>query len=144
MTKCRVVYDAEIRQVEYALYEPRRIERLRLIDGGEIDYTYKSTDRSALNALFEQRGAASDVLIVKEDRITDTTIGNVALLSIAGWLTPEYPLLCGTQRASLLAKGLLHPADICVSELSDFSSICIFNAMVPFGTCVLPISAIER
>ena len=51
-TKCRVEYDVDIRNVEYAAYHFRPVSSLRLVVDDEADYRYKSRDRSVLNRLF--------------------------------------------------------------------------------------------
>ena len=45
-TKCRVEYDVDIRNVEYAAYHFRPVSSLRLVVDDEADYRYKSRDRS--------------------------------------------------------------------------------------------------
>lgn len=64
--KVRVVYGAQgIETIEYIPYTPRTIRTLRIVTSNTIDYTYKSTDRSALNALLAQRGTCDDIVILK-------------------------------------------------------------------------------
>lgn len=138
-TKCRIEYDRTIRQVEYAAYQIRRISSLRLVDGGGVEYRYKSRDREALNRLFACRGSEDDVLIVRQGFLTDTSICNVALWDGAQWVTPARPLLAGTKRASLLDRGAIVPGDIREADLLSYSRIRLFNAMIDFGEIDLPI-----
>lgn len=70
-----------------------------------IDYRYKSTDRKELEALYALRGNQDDVLIVRNNLLTDTSIANVALEKEGVWYTPRTPLLKGTKRALLLEQG---------------------------------------
>ena len=60
-TKCRVEYDVDIRNVEYAAYHFRPVSSLRLVVDDEADYRYKSRDRSVLNRLFACRETEDDV-----------------------------------------------------------------------------------
>lgn len=131
--KCRVVYGEMIEDVSYAPYVIRPVNSLQLVYSDSIEYTYKSTDREAINALFSQRDNRDDILIVKNGLITDTSIANIALYDGNIWHTPRVPLLKGTQRAALLKKGIIFEKDIKQEELFDYSHIVLFNAMIYFG-----------
>lgn len=132
-TKCRIEYADRILQIDYSPYTIRPVRSLRLALCDTIRYAHKSTDRTALNALFACRGEADDVLIVRNGLLTDTSICNIALWNGRQWLTPAHPLLCGTMRASLLDSGTILPADIRVEHLPTFSRLRLFNAMIAFG-----------
>lgn len=131
--KCRIVYAQSPLSIVLEPYTVREVRSLKLVDGADIDYTYKSTDRTPLTNLFSLRGGADDVLIVKDGRITDTSIGNVALLIREKWLTPATPLLKGTRRAALLKEGAMAEADLTTNDLERAKSVMIFNAMIPWG-----------
>lgn len=138
--KCRVVYGQKIEEITYAPYQMRNIQTLRLIDADGIDYSYKSSDRNALNLLFDQRGNADDILIVKNGYLTDTSIANIALCDDSGsWFTPAHPLLRGTKRAELLDKNRIIEREIRATELGKYSHIMLFNAMIDWNKIVLPI-----
>ena len=139
-TKCRVEYDRQIIKVEYATYHMRPVHSLKLVVSDDIDYTYKSTDRSALVNTFDQRGNCDDVLIVRNGLLTDTSICNVALWNGREWITPKHPLLAGTMRAHLLQEGKIREAEIRLEDLEDYSQIRMFNALIDFGeqSCDLP------
>ena len=122
----------------------RRITSLRLVNNDTIDYSFKSTDRSALNALVAQCGECDEVLIVRRGEITDTSYTNVAFLENKQWYTPARPLLCGTMRASLLDAGLLIERTIRCEELGNYSAIMLFNAMISFGELTLAMHAIVK
>ena len=132
-TKCRVVYSDVVKDISFSAYSIRPVSTLRLVCCDDIDYSYKSTDRSDLKKLFEQRGDADDVLICRNGLITDTSIGNVALFDGSEWHTPASPLLCGTQRQYLIDNGVIKERDIPASEISKYKKIAIINAMIPFG-----------
>lgn len=143
-TKCRVVYDTEIREVTYSPYHLRPVATLQLVYSDEADYRYKSADRTVLNELFACRAEADDVLVVRQGLLTDTSICNVALWNGEQWQTPAEPLLAGTHRATLLNEGVIEATSISVSDLSGFSRIRLFNALIGFGEIDLPISCICR
>ena len=104
-----------------------------MVTSDGLDYTYKSSNRQKLDELFKQKGEADDILIIRDGFLTDTSIANIALWNGEQWETPEKPLLEGTMRASLLGKGLIVPAEIRPQDLSRYSLIRLFNAMIGFG-----------
>ncbi|EJX05983.1 Aminotransferase, class IV [gut metagenome] len=137
--KCRIVYGREIEEVTYTPYQMRQVNALRLVVDDTVDYTYKSTDREALNRLYAQRDGADDVLIVKQGRLTDTSIGNVAFFDGQKWHTPLHPLLKGTMRAFLIERKVIEEKDIFVADLRSYSKIMIFNAMIDWGNLCIPV-----
>jgi 4-amino-4-deoxychorismate lyase len=141
-TRCRIVYDTEIRSVEFFPYQIRSVKTLRLVEDNQMDYGCKYANRSALNRCFAQRGACDDVLIVQNGDVTDTTIANVAFWNGETWFTPSTPLLKGTMRASLLDSHQIQEAKIRVEDLSHFSRLRLFNAMISFGEIELPIQSV--
>lgn len=127
--KCRVLYGHEIEKVEFQSYLKPDIRSLKVLRSDEINYTYKSADRSALTALFNQRDSCDDILIVKEGWITDSYFANVVLWDGYDWFTPAEPLLAGTMRASLLASGTIKERGIRIDNLTGYKSLCLINAM---------------
>lgn len=142
-TRCRVEYQEEVEKVEYLPYTLRPVNSLKLVTSDGLDYTYKSTDRQKLDELFRQRGEADDILIVRDGFLTDTSIANIALWNGSQWETPEVPLLEGTMRASLLGKEMIVPAAIRLQDLSRYSLIRLFNAMIGFGEIEFPVANIR-
>ena len=132
--KLRIVYGQNgIEEVTCTPYTLRPVRSLALIQADDIDYACKSTDRSALNQLFARRGAYDDILIVRRHLLTDTSIANIALFDGSHWHTPQHPLLKGTNRAELLDKGILTEKDIRMEELSAYSTVRLFNAMIDWA-----------
>lgn len=133
-TKARVVYDKDgVKDVSSAAYHPLNIHTLRLITCNEIDYSYKSADRSRLQKLKEQRGDCDDIIIVKNGLLTDTSYSNIALFDGEHWYTPQHPLLKGTMRQSLIDQGRLQECDLLPEDLNRFSKVSLINAMMPLG-----------
>jgi 4-amino-4-deoxychorismate lyase len=132
--KCRVIFGAEITGVHIERYAPRRISSLALIDGGDIDYAYKYADRTAIEALYAQRGTCDDILIIKDGLITDTSYANIVLSDGHRWYTPDAPLLAGTMRQRLLEKGMIREVQIRVQDLPHFRKFVLVNAMRGFHT----------
>ena len=141
--RCKVVYTPqEIVHISYFPYTKRSVTSLKLLEANKIDYRFKYLDRSAIDALFAQREACDDVLVIQNGLLTDTTIANVAFFDGKEWLTPEKPLLEGTTRARYLAEGRLKPADITSAMLGSFSKIALLNAMIDFD--IMPIKEIQK
>lgn len=130
--RCRFLYDETGFSVEYLPYAPRTVASLRLVHDDEVSYPLKDADRSSLERLYAQRQECDDVLIVRQGRITDTTIANIALRIGGAWYTPSEPLLEGTTRARLIDEGVLIPAPLGESDLAKAEKIALLNAMTGF------------
>jgi len=130
--RCRIIYHQTIERVEYIPHQPRHLSRFKLIIDDEIDYSYKWLQRDRLQQLFELRAAADDILIIKQGKVTDTSIANVAFFDKDHWITPKFPLLHGTTRQRLLQEGGVIARDINVAEVAKFSKMALLNAMVGF------------
>jgi 4-amino-4-deoxychorismate lyase len=128
--KCRVTYGLEIEKIEFESYSPKPIKTLKIIHQNRIDYSFKYANRSGLHALYAQKENCDDVLIIKNGLITDTSYCNIAFFDGKNWLTPEKPLLEGTERAFLLSEGILQTVDISVQDLKHFQYFKLFNAMM--------------
>lgn len=140
--KCRIVYDSEIRLVEFNEYIVKPINSLRLVETEINSLSYKLEDRSLYNKAFALRDNCDDVLLVKNGLLTDTSYCNIALFDGNNWFTPRIPLLYGVNRTELLKKGKLIEKDIKAQEIKDYQQIALFNAMIEFGEMVLEIDNI--
>lgn len=141
--KTRVLYDKEIKHIEFIPYQVKPIRSLKILPANDLDYRYKYTDRRAIQSLYEQKGTADDVLMVKNQRITDSSYANVAFWDGRAWYTPYRPLLRGTRRAQLLQGGKIYLADIRQHDLGLFSKFRLFNAMLPWEQAIeLPTTSI--
>lgn len=134
--KARVVYEETgVKEVEYLPYKMRSIRTLKLVTCDDIDYTFKSTDRSRLIELLQLKGDADEVIIVKHGMLTDTSYSNIALFDGVKWYTPRLPLLTGTMRQSLIDRGILLEKDITTDDFSHYYKVSLINAMMPLGVC---------
>lgn len=142
--RCRVVYDRLGQyDITFHPYQLRPIHSLQCVEIPHLDYARKYADRSALDAAFSQRGTADDVLILRNGYLTDTSIANIALFDGKFWRTPAHPLLEGTHRAALLIRRSILPTPIHISELSRYSRIRLFNAMIGWGEIELGIEVVR-
>ena len=94
-----------------------------------IDYGFKYRDRGELEKLFHQREACDDILVVKKGCVSDSFYANVVFWDGLAWVTPDTPLLPGTMRASLLAKGLIRESRITPENLHSYQKLKLINAM---------------
>ena len=132
--RCRVLYEESIEKVEYIPYEQKTIHSFKLIHSG-IDYNLKFENRSEINLLLQDKEDADDIIIIKNNLVTDTSIANIAFYNGKEWLTPRIPLLKGTTRQRLLDEGKIMCADIHYKEIYNFSKIAVMNAMTDF--CII-------
>ncbi|MBU3675729.1 MAG: hypothetical protein FGM54_00895 [Chitinophagaceae bacterium] len=141
--KCRFQYNSETFNLEIKPYERRRIQHLILKEMPDLYYAFKYTHRMALDHWQLELPTHTDVLFTRRGFLTDTSYCNIALMREGIWYTPQEPLLPGTQRAFGLKTGQLHATPISVQDISSYECITLFNAMIPIGELVLPISAIQ-
>ncbi len=127
--RCRVLYSANIEKVEFLPHQYRSVKSLKLVEADNIDYAYKYENRQLLQVLYEQRGDADDILIVKNDCITDSFTANPVFFDGTHWWTPNTPLLPGTQRAHLLEKGQIKVCRITTADLTKYQKVGLINAM---------------
>jgi 4-amino-4-deoxychorismate lyase len=132
LIRCRVLYGEEGVALSYHPYIPRRFVTLQAVIDDTVDYAFKYADRRRLDALYEQHGASEEIVIVKNNLLTDATIANIALFDGTRWLTPKHPLLRGTTRERLLDEGKLEEAEITLDMLPDFERCALLNAMLDF------------
>lgn len=133
--RCRLSYSTDEKEnieVEYYKYKKREIESLKIIYDDKIEYSYKYSDRTELEKLFEHREGCDDILIVKNSLVTDTSVANIALFRDGMWFTPRTPLLKGTTRQRLLETAKIVESDIYVEDLKSFTKAALLNAMIDF------------
>lgn len=143
--KVRVVYDDKsIVTIEFLKYNERQINSLCLVHCDTVEYSFKFEDRSSLINLYNKRGNNDDIIIVQNGLLTDAYSSNIALFDGENWLTPENPLLPGTQRQFLLDKGIIIKKKITDKDIDYMEKITLFNCMNDFKSITLPVSKIER
>lgn len=127
--RCRIIYSKEIENVEFHLHRYRKINSLRIVENNEIVYPFKFTERKNLDLLFSRRGNCDDILIIKNGVITDSYTANAVFYDGSRWLTPDTPLLPGTQRARLIDEQKIEACKITVADISGFQKAGLINAM---------------
>ncbi len=143
LVKLRFLYNQTDCFCQYDFYTPKQIKTLKLIYNDDIQYDLKWVNRSQLETLKQQKGTADDILIVKNQRITDTSFTNIIFFDGKRWLTPKYPLLHGTARARLLNEKIIEAEDIFIEDLKLFTHYKLINAMRGIDNPKQPISNIR-
>ena len=130
--KFRIEYDLEnnfkTQIVPYAISEHDDFE---LIIDNEIDYSFKSADRTQFQKLKNDSGA-DEIIIIKENQITDTSYSNILFLKDKVWFTPKDYLLNGVMRQSLLASKKIKETEITLDNIKGFSHFQLINALNDF------------
>ncbi len=93
---------------------------------------HKTTSRSVYEQAARRVPEADDVVLVNEaGRVTETTIGNLAVLIDGMWVTPPVRdgLLAGVRRAAMLATGDLIERSVTVDELRAAPQLARLNAV---------------
>ena len=130
--KCRVVYSDKIQSIEFISYKSKVIKTLKLIRSDIIDYSLKYHNRKSLENLFNLRCKCDDIIIVKNNLITDTYFCNILFCDDKQWFTPERPLLEGTQRQKLLKENKIKTCKISPDDLVKYQKFMLINAMLEF------------
>lgn len=103
----------------------------RPIDAASEFVRFKTTQRQVY-APFAPAAPYRDTLLWNEQgRLTEFTLGNVALLIDGQWLTPRLDagLLPGTCRAQMLAEGKITEADLRVDDLRRAQACAFMNGV---------------
>lgn len=127
--KCRIVYDTEIRAVQFIPYKRKKINRYKLVVDEEISYPHKFEDRSCILQHSQQLHPGEELIIVKKGLLRDASYSNIALFDGEQWHTPAYPLLKGTKRAELIEKKILLTKMIRPHDLKNYERISFINAL---------------
>lgn len=140
--KCRILYRKDIEEVEFLEYKKKQVTSLKLVHS-EIEYNYKFENRDCFKRLLNERGDCDDILIIKENRATDSSYSNIVFYDGEKWFTPKHPLLFGTKRSQLLADNMLFERDIFIDEIKNYEQAGIINAMLDIGDILIPINNIK-
>lgn len=127
--KCTITYHNRILDVSFSHYYHRKINSIQLVEA-DIDYSFKLSNRSELIELLHQKGSSDEVLIVKNNRITDTTFSNVVFKKGNQLYTPDTYLLNGTKRQKLLKEKKVEEIEIKADDVWLFDKIFLVNAML--------------
>ncbi|MFA6367871.1 MAG: aminotransferase class IV [Bacteroidales bacterium] len=127
--KCRILYSNDDLIISFSEYKQRKIESLKLVFDDSIDYSFKFEDRQRLKQLYDKREDCSDIIIVKNGLLTDTSFSNIILFDGENYFTPNSFLLNGTMRQKLLSDKRIIEKEIKYDELSNYNRIILINAL---------------
>lgn len=143
--KLRIVYDFNANiQTQLIPYAISELHSVRLVENNLYDYAFKFADRAVLEKM--RRDAKSDeIIVVKNNHITDTSFSNLLFKKGKAWYTPTTFLLNGVQRQHLLKTKKIKEAEITVQNLQEYSHFQIINAMNDFDDMfIYPITLIHN
>ena len=98
-----------------------------IIVESDIEYRHKYANRDEIDAL---KVDETEIIIVKDGFLTDTSIANIAIRVDGIWLTPKTPLLQGTTRARLIERGFLKCEDLTIEDLKKAQNFALMNVKV--------------
>ena len=127
--RCRIDYNATQYHLQCFPYQRKTYQRFHPVICDDIDYHLKYSNRAIFNELLKQKGDCDEIIIVKQGKITDCTIGNLILRQGSQWFTPDSPLLIGTQRSKFLQERIIIEREILLSALHLYQEIRLINAL---------------
>ncbi len=141
--KLRISYDLDKRvrtqMIPYAIPE---IQGFLLVENNSFDYSFKFEDRKELEKM-KMKSRAEEIIIVKNNHITDTSFSNLLFLKGKDWFTPTSYLLNGVQRQNLLKHKKIKEAEITLQNIKQFTHFQLINALNDFDDMfIYPIARI--
>lgn len=143
--KFKVIYDLNgnfrTQMIPYAM---REVTHFQLVENNSCSYPFKFEDRSMLEQMATKAGTG-EVIIVKDNHITDTSFSNILFRKGREWFTPTTYLLNGVQRQHLLRTKKIKQAEITLQNLNDYSHFQLINAMNTFDSSIIyPLNKIRN
>lgn len=143
--KFKIIYDlnknVRTQMLPYAISE---IDDFQLVENNSFDYSFKFEDRKTFDKM-KAEAKAEEIIIVKNNHITDTSFSNLLFLKGKDWFTPTTFLLNGVQRQHLLKKKEIKETEITLQNISEFSHFQIINALNDFDDMfIYPIEKIRN
>ena len=127
--KFRITYDLtgkyRTQMIPYAMSE---IANFQLVENNSYDYSFKFEDRKDLEKM-KILSKAAEIIIVKNNHITDSSYSNLLFKKGKDWFTPKTFLLNGVQRQHLLKTKKIKEAEITLQNLSEYSHFQLINAL---------------
>lgn len=130
--KLRIVYDLDkkftTQLIPYAIPE---IENFQLVENNSYDYSFKFEDRKEFEHM-KTKAKTEEIIVVKNNHITDTSYTNILFLKGKEWFTPTTYLLNGVMRQHLLHEKKIKETEITLQNIKEFSHFQLINAMNDF------------
>jgi 4-amino-4-deoxychorismate lyase len=150
--RCRFLYSTEPEKIEFIPYVRKEVRKLYATDCGDLDYSFKYSDRRIFDRLRSRipDPGFADILLIKDGLLTDTSIANIVLTDGNKWYTPASPLLKGTKRQLYIDSGVIIEKEIRWSDLNQYKNVRLINAMIDLDEspdipveCIFNIKAIR-
>ncbi|MCS3867609.1 4-amino-4-deoxychorismate lyase [Chryseobacterium ginsenosidimutans] len=130
--KLRIVYDLDKKvRTQMIPYAIPQIEDFQLVENNIYDYSFKFEDRKELEKM-KMKSKAEEIIIVKNNHITDTSFSNLLFLKGKDWFTPSSYLLNGVQRQNLLKHKKIKETEITLQNIKQFTHFQLINALNDF------------
>lgn len=130
--KLRIVYDLNknfrTQMIPYAIAE---ISNFQLVENNTYDYAFKFEDRKEFERM-KTKAKTEEIIIVKNNYITDTSYTNLLFLKDEIWYTPTTYLLNGVMRQHLLATNKVKETEITLQNIKSFTHFQLINSMNDF------------
>ena len=130
--KLRIVYDLDkkftTQLIPYAIPE---IDNFQLVENNSYDYSFKFEDRKEFERM-KAKAKTEEIIVVKNNHITDTSYTNILFLKGKEWFTPTTYLLNGVMRQHLLHENKIKEIEITLQNIKEFSHFQLINAMNDF------------
>ena len=130
--KLRIVYDLnrnyKTQLIPYAVAE---IDSFQLVENNTYDYAFKFEDRKEFERM-KTKAKTEEIIIVKNNYITDTSYTNLLFLKDEKWYTPSTYLLNGVMRQHLLATSKIKETEITLQNIKEFTHFQLINSMNDF------------
>jgi 4-amino-4-deoxychorismate lyase len=131
--KLRIIYEAEIDSYTLENYEPKKIQKIHIVHDNNINYAYKFKNRHCITKHNAHLPNNEEIIIVKNDLVTDSSYSNLVFFDGDNYFTPLNPLLKGTKRQQLLDENKIIEKEILIKELYNFKTIFFINALNDLG-----------
>lgn len=127
--KLRIVYDLDKKyKTQLIPYAFPQIDKFKLVENNSLDYSFKFENRKIFDQM-KNTSKSEEIIIVKNNHITDSSYANLLFLKGKQWFTPSTFLLNGVQRQNLLKTKKIRETEITLQNLKEFSHFQIINAM---------------
>lgn len=116
-------------QIRWLPYQFKTIASFALVAIQEQEYAFKFENRDWINKALMQSGK-EEMIMHHQGWIKDSSYANIVFYDGINWVTPEAPLLAGTQRAKLIQEGVIQTGPIHIEAIPAFQSFKLINAML--------------
>lgn len=126
-----VLFSENIDNISSIEYKRKPINSLKFVESpADFDYSHKYADRSEIERLLLHKQGCDDIIILKNNLITDISFANIVFYDGSKYLTPALPLLKGTKRQKLIDEKRLSEVEIRKNDIHLFKYCGIINAML--------------